>query len=227
MTRSTKGAATSRVAGMLCLLCALAMNGCGSDAELVRPMPFEPAMHINHNSAEHAEKGYIDGWFNGENVSLHYTKLFFCAEPPVSGSDTNCALNVVAEVFPRAGNIPKIYAIAPVGFAVPVETLSCPPNSVCLNHPAMIDASRLGNPANVNVNAVPHSHIIGERGAGWHETVNVRVFNLTAWNAIVAAKSLAKIRELQVNPSVGVPGVISADTPTNIFFFIQVHRERP
>lgn len=216
-----------RAPGILSLLFVLVTHGCAAGADSARSLPSEPMTHFNHNAAAEAEKGYIDGWFNGADVSLHYTKLFFCAEPPVNGSDTNCALNVAAEVFPRPGNIPKIYAIAPVGFAVPVETLSCPPNSVCLNHPAMIDASRLGNPANSNVNAVPHSHIIGERGAGWHETVNVRVFNLTAWNAIVAAKSLDKIRELQVNPSVGVPGVISADTPTNIFFFIQVQRERP
>ena len=54
------------------------------------------------------------------------------------------------------------------------------------------------------------------------DTVNIRVFNAAAWNAIAAAKTLAlKVRELQGgNPNVGVPGVISADTPTNIYFFI-------
>ena len=65
-----------------------------------------------------------------------------------------------------------------------------------------------------------HNHILNSRGGGWFHTVNIRVFSLAAWNEIAAAKTLAKVRELQGDPSVGTPGVISADTPTNIFFFI-------
>ena len=161
-------------------------------------------------------------------MSLRYTKSHFCDKLTSSTLPAaDCEVGADAEVAARAGNIRKIYAIAPVGFAVDPATLSCPAGSVCLNHPAMIDVSRLGNPALVSVPAVPHSHIIGEKGGGWHQTVNVRVFSATAWAEIVAAKSLDKIRELQNNnPSVGVPGVISADTPTNIFFFIQVHTDR-
>ena len=74
-------------------------------------------------------------------------------------------------------------------------TLACPPGSVCLNHPAMIDASRVGGRGNGP--GVPHSHIVEEHGGGWRHTVNIRVFNLDAWNQIAAAKSLAKVRELQ------------------------------
>jgi hypothetical protein len=50
--------------------------------------------------------------------------------------------------------------------------------------------------------------------------VNIRVFSLAAWNEIASAKTLDKVRQLQGDPNVGTPGVISADTPTNIFFFI-------
>ena len=83
----------------------------------------------------------------------------------------------------------------------------------------MIDLSRIGGPASAL--PVSHSHILDQRGGGWFNTVNIRVLNATAWNAIAAAKTLAKVRELQGgNPNVGVPGVISADTPTNIYFFI-------
>jgi hypothetical protein len=82
----------------------------------------------------------------------------------------------------------------------------------------MIDLSRIGGPAS----AVPvsHSHVLGARHAGWFNTVNIRVFSLDAWNQIAAAKTLAKVRELQGDPNIGTPGVISADTPTNIYFFI-------
>jgi hypothetical protein len=55
----------------------------------------------------------------------------------------------------------------------------------------------------------------------WHDSNEaVRVFSLAAWNEIAAAKTLSKVRQLQGDPNVGTPGVISADTPTNIFFFI-------
>jgi hypothetical protein len=54
--------------------------------------------------------------------------------------------------------------------------------------------------------------------------VNIRVFSLAAWNEIAAVKTLAKVRQLQGDPNVGTAGVISADTPTNIYFFIASSR---
>ena len=175
----------------------------------------------NPNAAAHEDKGYIDGWFNGERVQLYYTKTFFCAEPPASGTDTGCELGADAETAPRPGPIPAIYAIAAAGGIQPaLATLACAPGTVCLNHPAMIDASRVGGPANGP--AVPHSHILSEHGGGWFHTVNIRVRDLNVWNQIAAAKTLDKVRELQADPIIGVNGqrLISADTPTNIFFFI-------
>ena len=52
--------------------------------------------------------------------------------------------------------------------------------------------------------------------------VNIRIRDLNVWNQIAVAKSLDKVRELQADPVIGVNGqrLISADTPTNIFFFI-------
>jgi hypothetical protein len=176
--------------------------------------------HAEHdyNSAAHDDKGYIDGWFEGEIVKLHYTKSFFCEEPPASGAPTNCELGAPAEVPPRPGPIPIIYAIAAAGISPDPLTLACRPGTVCLNHPAMIDASRVGGLANGP--AVPHSHIISEHRGGWFHTVNIRVRSLAAWNQIAEAKTLAKVRELQADPAFGGAGLVSADTPTNIFFFI-------
>jgi hypothetical protein len=91
----------------------------------------------------------------------------------------------------------------------------------------MLDASRVAGPGATNIPAVPHSHIITARHGGWWYTVNIRVFNLDVWNQIAAAKSLAKVRELQANPAVGGAGLISQDTPTNIFFFIEAQRAKP
>lgn len=179
--------------------------------------------HPSHNSAAHDDKGYIDGWVDGEEVQLHYTKSFFCAEPPSSGAPSNCEIGAPPEVAPRSGPIPTIYAIAAAG-GIPAapSTLACQAGSTCLNHPAMIDASRVLGAGATSIGGVPHSHIISGRHAGWFNTVNIRVRDIGVWNQIAAAKTLAKVRELQADPVIGPAGqgLISADTPTNIYFFI-------
>ena len=200
--------------------------GCESGSITSEPASAVPPPHFNHNAAKDTEKGYINGWMDGQDVSLHYTKTYFCDDPPSSAADTPCEIGAAAEVAPRPGRIRTIYAIAAAGFLPDVSTLSCPPGSTCLNHPAMIDASRVRAGAS-NIPGVPHSHIVDDMGGGWRNTVNIRVFSLDVWNQIVAAKSLAKVRELQADPDVGGAGLISQDTPTNIYFFIQVQPEKP
>jgi hypothetical protein len=197
----------------------LVLSGC-ADASMPSVNTLAaPELHFNHNSAADTDKGRISGWFDGSEVELYYTKSFFCAEPPSSGAFTTCEIGAPSQVSPRPGSIPTIYAIAAVGFAPDPATVACLAGSPCLNHPAMIDASRVGGSATASPPS--HSHILDTRGAGWFHTVNIRVFNQAAWNEIAAARTLAKVRQLQGNnPAVGVAGVISADTPTNIYFFI-------
>jgi hypothetical protein len=171
------------------------------------------------------DNGYIDGWFDGGDVRLFYTKSYFCAEPPDSQAPSNCEIGAPAGVTPRDGPIPTIYAIAAAGTMQPQPdplTISCLAGTTCLDHPGMIDLSRIGGPPSAR--PVSHSHILDRHGAGWFNTVNIRVFSRAAWDQIAAGKSLATVRALQGNPSVGVPGVISADTPTNIYFFISGFR---
>lgn len=193
----------------------------GSHSEVAAAVP-------NYNAAD--DKGYIDGWFNGETVQLYYTKSFFCSEPPDSAAATHCELGADPQVAPRAGPIPTIYAIAWTGGPPPPEfnlaTFACPPGSTCLNHPSMIDVSRIRPPGADPVGpGLPHSHIVTERRAGWFKTVNIRVSNLAVWNEIAVAKSLAKVRELQANPELVANRYISQDTSTNIYFFIASWRQ--
>ncbi len=217
------GARSAAVAAIL----AAVFAGC-SDAGMPSQSTLDvPAPDFNHHSAAHTDKGYIDGWLDGESVSLFYTKSYSCEEPPESGSPTGCVLGADAESPPRPGPIPTIYAIAAVGFQPDPATLACRAGSPCLNHPAMLDASRVAGPGATNVPGIPHSHIVTQLRGGWWNTVNIRVFNLAVWNEIAAAKSLAKVRELQADPAVGGAGLISQDTPTNIFFFISAQPEKP
>src|SRR5690349_8210160 len=116
--------------------------------------------HENHNSAADGDKGFIDGWHEGRLVQLYYTKSFFCAEPPDSSASTNCEVGAAPEVEPRPGSIPTIYAVAPFQLQVDPTTLSCRAGTPCLNHPAMIDLSRIVGPRGANAPAAAHSHIL-------------------------------------------------------------------
>jgi hypothetical protein len=173
-----------------------------------------PAMDDNPNSAAGDAKGFINGWLDGETVSLRYTRMYFCAEPPTSAVSTHCEVGADATIAPRSGPIPKIYALAPAGFKPDPSTVHCPGGTVCLNHPHALDLSRVGLPDSVFAPA--HSHIITDRQAGWHNTVNIRVKSLAVWNMIAEAKSLAKVRELQA------AGLLGPDVPTNVYFFFEV-----
>ncbi len=173
----------------------------------------------NPNSAAGDAKGFINGWLDGETVPLRYTRMYFCAEPPASAVSTGCEVGAAATITPRSGPIPKIYTLAPAGFQPDPSTLHCQSGTVCLNHPHALDLSRVGLPDSVRAPA--HSHIIIDKQSGWHNTVNIRVLSLAAWNAIAAARTLTKVRELQA------AGLVGPDIPTNVFFFFEVQKPKP
>jgi len=173
----------------------------------------------NPNSAAGDAKGIIHGWFNGQTMDLRYTRLYFCAAPPTSAVSTGCEVGAAGTVAPRSGPIPKIYALAPVGFVPDPATVHCPGGTVCLNHPPMLDLSRVNGPSSVFAPA--HSHIITDLESGWHETVNIRVTNKDVWNDIAAAKTLSRVRELQA------AGQLGPDIPTNVYFFFEVQAPNP
>lgn len=201
--------------GVAITLAALASVRCSDTRREKLMEPAAPAFDVdNPNSAAGDDKGIIHGWLNGQQVDLRYTRLYFCAAPPTGAVDTGCEVGAPPTISPRSGPIPKIFALAPVGFTPPAGTIHCPGGTVCMNHPPHLDLSRLGGPASVFAPA--HSHIITDVESGWHETINVRVLSLAAWNDIAAAKSLTRLRELQAL------GQVSQDIPTNVYFFFEV-----
>lgn len=219
-TARTNGAVL--VTAALGLTLAACTDGAGPSQSAIAA-PAAPAAEVVHQPGAHADKGYIGGWLDGQTMQLRYTRLYFCEEPPASGATSDCVVGAPPEVTPRHGPIPLIYAIAAAGIRPDPATLHCPGGTVCLNHPSTLDLSRIGGPPSAL--AVSHSHIITERQGGWHRTVNIIVRDLGVWNQIAAAKSLAKVRELQADPAIGGAGLISQDTPTNIFFFFQVQQQ--
>lgn len=174
------------------------------------------------NNGSDETKAFIGAWLNGARVELRYTRKYFCAEPPESSAASGCEIGALPEDFPREGPVPVIYALAPAfpaGTPAPnASTLHCSPATPCANHPMTIDVSRLNLPITI-ANSPPHSHIITSRQAGWHRTINIRVLSPALWDQIAANPTIENVRHLQANS----PTLISADNPTNIFFFFQVH----
>ena len=84
------------------------MLGCSEST----PHPVAPDMSAGHSAhgggtqvqGSKAEQGFIDGWFDGNDVNLHYTKLYtFCAELLDERSTDECAIGADAEVSSPAG----------------------------------------------------------------------------------------------------------------------------
>ena len=215
------------IVGLTAASCADSRDSTGIDAPPLIP----PASGVaadrepnDPNSAAGDTKAFIGAWLDGEAVQLRYTRSYFCDAPPTSIAPTGCEIGALPEDFPRSGRIPVIYAIAPIGFTpANTATLHCKAEPLCPNHPAMIDVVRLNIPGVSTVSRAPHSHIITSKQAGWHRTVNIRVLNAAVWDQIVASPSLETVRTLQAT----LPGQISGDNPTNIFFFFHPAHEHP
>jgi hypothetical protein len=218
---------TVRDAALLALTvvaCADPGTSSGIHAPQLTAYAIDVAADRDPNSASGDAKAFIGAWLDGTAVRLRYTRSYFCAEPPSSVALSGCEIGALPEDFPRRGPIPVIYAIAPIGFTpANPATLHCPGEPLCPNHPPMIDVTRLNIPGVSTVARAPHSHIITSRQAGWHRTVNIRVLNSSVWDQIVAAPSLETVRRLQAT----LPGQISTDNPTNIFFFFHPGGESP
>jgi hypothetical protein len=212
------------ILGLTVVACTESSTVSGTDPRQLAARAAEVAAARDPNSAAGDTKAFIGAWLDGEAVQLRYTRSYFCENPPSSVAPSGCEIGALPEDFPRGGRIPVIYAIAPIGFTpANPATLHCPGEPLCPNHPPMIDVSRLNIPGVTTVARAPHSHIISSRQAGWHRTVNIRVLNSSVWNQIVASPSLETVRTLQAT----LPGQISGDNPTNIFFFFHPAGENP
>src|SRR5262249_11859120 len=57
------------------------------------------------HSAAHEDKGYIDGWFDGDDVKLYYTKSFFCdpLAPKPPDTPVPCEVGAPPDTAPRPG----------------------------------------------------------------------------------------------------------------------------
>ncbi len=164
--------------------------------------------------------GNTKGWFDGETVTLHYTRNYFCQSPPASGAASDCEAGTDYTQTPASAFDP-LYVVVPLGFTPPTSTLQCPVAGKCVDHPSTIDLSAILGSGTSDALLPAHSHVVATANSGQGEWWNVDVVgvqDLKAWNKIVAAKSYKELKYLQKADSSEVTGNI----PTNLFLFFAV-----
>jgi hypothetical protein len=205
-------------------LAAALVAACSDAGTPTQPAAGPALAGASHNAVDGAEFGFTDGWLDGRTVQFHYHKPFFCggaAEDGLPiGSTTGCEVGSDGTEDPRGGNIPTLYVMTPLGFRPDESTLQCPTVGHCINHPSTIDLSRLFGPTTANAPLPAHSHIVNTVSGNWWELEVIGVKDLETWNAVVAGKSLAAVRDLQAAD----PGAahITPDIPTNVYLFFDV-----
>jgi len=164
--------------------------------------------------------GNTKGWYNGHTVTFHYTKNFFCQNPPHSGASSQCEAGADYTQTP-ASTFDPLYVVVPLGFTPPAGTLQCPVAGRCIDHPHTIDLSAVLGSGTSNALLPPHSHIVATANSGQPEWWNVDVVgvkSLTAWNKIVASKSDARLMWLQKHDH----SVVTGNITTNLFLYFSV-----
>lgn len=172
------------------------------------------------SASSHNSVGNTKGWFAGHTVRFHYTKNFFCKEPPTSGATTKCEAGSDYTQTP-ASTFDPLYVVVPLGFTPPASTLQCPTAGRCIDHPHTIDLSAVLGSGTANALLPPHSHVVATANGGQPEWWNVDVVgvkSLKAWDRIVNRKNDFALRYLQKHDSSDVTGNI----PTNLFLYFSV-----
>ena len=164
--------------------------------------------------------GTTSGWLDGHTVKFYYSKNYYCAAPPASKASSGCEAGTDYTQAPLSGFDP-LYVIVPLGFTPPKSTLQCPTAGKCVDHPSTIDLSAVLGAGTANFPLPPHSHIVttnNGRQAEWWNVDVVGVKSLSAWNAIVSAKSDQELQFLQRH----VPAQVTGNITTNLFLWFGV-----
>lgn len=193
----------------LAILAAAALSACTDDAPTAAP-DHSAHMAMSANARNGADIGTTGGWYDGKTITFHYNKPYFCS-PTETMAKSGCVLGAEPTSAPRSGPIPVLYVTVPLFEGVDPGTLQCPDAGKCINHPNTIDLSRVFGPGTEDALLPPHSHVIGEKGAGWWEIEVVGVTSKAAWNQLVMGKSLEAVRQIQKD------GGATGDIPTNLF----------
>ncbi len=222
LTRSGRFGGTRRAGLALAGLLVLGMAGATGTALAASSAPASNAMAgmAGMASLRSGTVGSTAGWLDGQTVTFHYSKNFYCAAPPASKASSQCEAGTDYTQAPLSGFDP-LYVVVPLGFTPPASTLQCPTAGKCVDHPSTIDLSAVLGAGTANLALPPHSHIVatnnGKAPEWWNVDV-VGVKSLSAWNAIVHAKSDQELMFLQRTD----PSQVTGNITTNLFLWFGV-----
>jgi len=199
------------------VLAAVGIVGCSKDSSTSPTSTSSP-------SPAPTVLGSTPAWFEGDEVTLDYTKQFECKSPPSAASTSACELGDEPQTEPQKDTeIPVLYVMTPLGFAPDPETLHCPETGNCVAHPPTLDLSRVFGAGTANAPLPPHSHIIididAHKDGPWEVEV-IGVKDPATWDRIVATRNLSEVRELQFDDP--DEERITDDISTNMFLFFKV-----
>jgi hypothetical protein len=168
--------------------------------------------------------GSTTSWFEGDDVTLDYTRQFACAMPPSAASPSGCEMGADAQTQPVFGTqIPVLYVMVPLGFTPDPSTLHCPNAGNCVAHPPTVDMTRVFGAGTASSPLPAHSHIIIDMDNHNNDPWKVEVIGVkdpSAWDLIAGTKNLSQVRLLQFQDPTETR--ITADISTNIFLFFRV-----
>jgi hypothetical protein len=205
---------------------AIALSGALIAALAALTGPALASSHSGHGltmaapSKAMARVGNTKGWLSGKTVKFHYTKNYFCRQPPHSKAGSACELGANYQVIP-ARDFDPLYVIVPIGFTPRSRTLQCPRAGHCIDHPHRIDLTRVFGSGTGNALTPPHSHIVTTAAGGDDEWWNVDVVGVTsqkAWHRIVKHKNYQVVQTMRNHGNSHVTGNLT----TNLFLFFAV-----
>jgi hypothetical protein len=164
------------------------------------------------------EFGKTSDYDAGRLLEDVYSKGYYCDTSVPAMSATGCEVGTFYNT-PPAAQFDPLYITVPLGFNVPPMQMQCPSALVCVDHPATIDLTAIGGPANA---ATPgHDHFtttLFHFKPEWWNVLVVGVTNRTTWDAIKLHADFAYINRLikAKDPSVTAP------IPTNLFLYFAV-----
>jgi hypothetical protein len=178
----------------------------------------------NSTSPSPTVLGSTTSWFEGDEVTLDYTKQFECKMPPSAASATGCEMGADAQTVPVIGTaIPVLYVMVPLGFTPDPSTLHCPTVGNCVAHPSTLDMTRVFGAGTATSPLPAHSHIIIDMDNHNNDPWKVEVIGVkdpNTWDLIVGTKNLSEVRLLQFQDPTATH--ITDDIQTNIFLFFRV-----
>ncbi len=147
-----------------------------------------------------------------------YNRGFYCDTSVRAKSASGCEVGTKFNRAP-AKMFDPLFITVPLGFSIPPMDMQCPNGLICIDHPATIDLTAIGGPANAMTPG--HDHFTTTTNQFQPEYWDVFVIGVTSrqtYAAIRAHRSYAYIQYLIAKGD----KTVTKPIPTNLFLFFAV-----